>query len=34
LPKEFNALVVYGEHRYFGESFPFEKEKAFKGHNS
>ena len=34
LPKEFNALVVYGEHRYFGESFPFKKEEAFKGKNS
>ncbi len=27
LAQQFNALVVYMEHRYFGESWPFGDEK-------
>ena len=30
LAKKWGALVVFGEHRYFGESFPFNKEDSLK----
>ena len=34
LAKHFHGLVVFCEHRYFGESFPFNPEIAFaKGNN-
>lgn len=34
LAKKFGGLVVLGEHRYFGESFPFDKSTAFKYPNN
>ena len=34
LAKELKGLVVFGEHRYFGESFPFSKDTAFNKTNN
>lgn len=34
LAEELKALVVFGEHRYFGKSWPFAEEEALKWPNN
>jgi len=34
LAQKFNGLIVFGEHRYFGESMPFDPQYAFNTLNN
>ena len=34
LAQEFKGLIVFGEHRYFGQSVPFDKQYAFNTSNN